>query len=229
MRHELPPHLEKKLAALGPDAPRPVFKEWAEKHGTPWLVSFPKTGTAPAKRRFFRDAETATEEVVKWSKGRKPEAVLGKRVVDEVNYARELLPPGVSLIECVRFYLAHNPTNSKVSLKTVVDALRLDLKRKSKSYCASVGYTLDHIEKGLGTDTLMVHLTKGTLLKFIREPEGYWDRFNRKRAVSLLMTKAVEMEAIPNNPLQGVKRIIEKEPKKEVHALSVRDAQIILD
>lgn len=196
------------------------------------MVYFPQRGMLQAKRRYFATPEAATDEVLKWSKDRKPDAVLGKRAVDDVLWAQSLLPPGITIRDAIRFYVEHHSaatSASKLTLKEVTDIIEADLLRmkKSKSYRANINGSAARINKALGKDTQVSMLTKATLIRFIRDGAEYWDRFGRKRIASLVCSKAVELEIFKHSPLLGWK--FETQPKKSVHFLSNEDAQVILD
>lgn len=241
---ELPLHLAGKLR---PNDPLPSYKEWAAKHGTPWVVQFPKKGATPAKRRFFPSAEDAVNEVVAWSKDRKPEAGLGKRIVEEVAYCLSILPPGVSLTDACRFYNA-NHSGSKVTVCEVATTYLKHLKG-SADYRAEMKRTVEHFAlyfgseyfpqtkeqaakkepKVLNPETGMrfADLTKGRFIAYIKEPDSYWLRYGRKRAVSVLITQARDLEVVRMNPLDGWK--FEDAPKSTPHFLRLWEVEAILN
>jgi hypothetical protein len=211
------------------DRPVPVYKAWAEKHGTPWQVTFPKRGAVPTKRRFFPTEDAANAEIEKWLKDRKPEAGLGKRVVDEVVHCRALLPPDVSLLDCVRFYVEHHSGLTTVTVQEVADDYLADLKaqKKSADYRDEQERWAGIFVTELGAETLFSSIGKARLLKFIKsDSESYWNRYARKRIASCLVSKAIELEALRMNPLDGWK--FEDAPKKRPHFLLQADAEIIL-
>jgi integrase len=226
---ELPPLLAAKLDA---SLPRPEFKEWAVKHGTPWVVNFPARTGVPGKRRFFADPAVAVDEILKWSKDRKPDAVLGKRIVDDVLWAQSMLPPGITLRDAVRYFIEHNAAMtaaSKMTLKEICEIVLADLTRvkSSKSYLQTIRLSSATMRKELGDDTQVSLLTKATLIRFIRNGEEYWDRFGRKRIASIVCSKALELEIFKHSPLEGFS--LEKAPQKDIHALTNSDTQVIVD
>ena len=228
MNDQIPTHL---AAKLSDDLPLPKYRKWANAHGTPWEVFFPKVGPTPGKRRFFPTVEDAVSEILKWSKDRKPDAILGKRSVDDVLWAESILPPGITIKDAVRYYMEHNSSSSKMTLKEVTDAMELDRQKEKKSpaYQRNLAFSARLMNECLGAGSLAVHLNRAKLVKFVRDGDEFWDRFGRRRIASLVCTKMVELEIIKpqNNPMIGFPT--EKEPKKSVHAMSNEDTQALLD
>jgi integrase len=212
------------------NAPKgPTFRAWAVQHGTPWEVVFPASGALPRQRRFFATEEEAKTEASQFTKGRKPEAALGSRTLDEVQYCRALLPSGVSLTDCVRYYLQSHSGVSSVTIQEVCDSYLLDLKsqRKSEDYQVEQARWASVFAAELGAESLFSTLGKAVLLKFIKsDTESYWNRYGRKRITSCLITKAIEMEALKVSPLVGWK--FEEAKKSRPHFLTLADVTTIL-
>jgi hypothetical protein len=204
------------------DRPKPEYKEWAAKSGTPYQVTFPKRGATPTKRRFFKTAEEAEAEIEKWMKDRKPEASLGKRVVDEVVYWRSILPAGVTIGDCCRFYLAHH-SGASVTVKETAELYLADLKaqKKAEKY-------REEQERMAGIVVAELGVGKPRLLKFIKaDTDSYWNRYARKRIISCLISKARELGGLPGNPLDGWR--FEDAPKGTPHFLQLWEVEAILN
>ena len=94
---------------------------------------------------------------------------------------------------------------SKVTLGEVTARLLADLRGQGRAdaYVRSLTYGARLMVKELGEATLITSLSKGVLIPFIRAGAAYWDRFGRKRIASLVVSKAIEMEVIAKNPLDG--------------------------
>lgn len=207
--------------------PTPKFRAWAAKSGTPWEAVFPRRGPTKAKRRFFATQEEAQKEITAWLKGGTAQS-LSKKLVDEVHYLKGILPPGTTLTDTVRFFLAHNSGLTATTVKAVADAYKLDLKRSaSAKYAEEQERMIDHTVAGLGPETIFSSLSRAKLIAFIKEPDSYWNRYGRKRAVSCLISKARELEAIRLNPLEGWK--FEDAPKATPHILTIEATQRILE
>jgi hypothetical protein len=217
----------------------PRFCEWAAKHGTPIEVIFPKRGGVVRKRRFFVSEEAANTAISEWKHGT-VSVGLGKRKVDEMLYCESMLPPGVGLRDCVHFYLEHHSGSNTTTILDVAKLYLTDLKRQQKAedyqdemkrtvesaVVALEGATIDD-EKLKDTGKLFSTLNRAMLLRFIKSGETYWVRYARKRAVSVLISKAREMEAIKFNPLDGW--VFEDAPKKTPHFLKNWEADAILN
>lgn len=207
--------------------PTPKFRQWASAHGTPWEVSFPRRGPLAAKRRFFPTEEEAHKAVAEWLRG-SASVNLGKRVVDEVAYVRGLLPEGVTLTEAVRFFLQHHRTVAPATLRQIADAYLLDVSRSaSPKYRETIGYAVAEFLSAFGEETPVSALTKAALIGYIKAPDSYWRRYDRKRCVSCLVSKARELDALVANPLDGWK--FEDAPKATPHVLTNEAAQRILE
>ena len=212
------------------DAPKelePKYRKWAEKHGTPWEVVFPRRGAVANKRRFFATSEEAWTEISKWKKG-EVSIGLGKHKVEEVLYCESLLPPGTTLREAVRFFIDHHSGSNSVTLGMVLKDYMAGLEREKRSEAyreTQIAFSQVMLTE-LGADTLFSTLTKGVLLRFIKNDGSYWNRYGRKRIASCAITKAQEMEAIKVSPLDGWQ--FERLAKTTPHYLKTDDAEIIL-
>lgn len=206
----------------------PVYRAWAEKHGTPWEVTFPRRGAVLLKRRYFPTEQLALDAIKAWN-DEKPETGLGKRLLDEVLYVRSLLPSGVSFTDLWRFYSQHHAGLVDVTLETVCSDYITELKKQKKSpdYIEEQENNVKNAKEDLGATTVFSALSKGRLLKFIKAPDSYWSRYARKRLVSVLISKARELEAIKVNPLDGWK--FEDAPKKTPHTLKLWEIEAILE
>jgi hypothetical protein len=209
----------------------PKFVGWALKHGTPWEVRFPKTLTTPYQRRYFRSEEAAREAVRVWSSTRTeaPSVAVGKRRLDAFLQAESLLPSGVSLLDAVRHYIATKLSGSRTTIKEVLDGIRTDhadSKARAK-YVGEIARAVAWLEKAIPLNTAFASVTRKMWLDFIREDTAsYWNRYARKRLVSLMVSKAREMEAITSNPLDGF--ILRGSGEKRASVLSCADAEAIL-
>lgn len=203
--------------------PTPKYRSWSSS----WEVYFPARGAVPGKRRFFATEELANSAISEWKKGN-TKAHLGQRAADTALYAQSLLPEGVTLTDAVRFYLEHNQGLTKVTVSAVAEAYKLDIARTaSEKYEAEQKRVVDILVTRLGADTLFSSLSRATLIGVIKEPNSYWNRAGRKRALSCLITKARELGAIRTNPLDGW--TFEDAPKSTPHTLSNETAQSILE
>lgn len=207
---------------------KPEYKTWAEKHGTPWQVSFPTRGAIAGRRRFFATEQLALSAIAEWKDGT-VSAGFGKRVADEVLYCQSLLPEGVTLTAAVRYFIEHHTGLNSTTVASVAKGYLDDLRKQAKSehYQAEQARMVEVFTKAFGAETLFSTLNKAKLVAFIKEPETYWPRYARKRIVSCLVSKARELEAIRGNPLDGVS--FEDAPKKRIHFLKQADVEAILD
>lgn len=207
--------------------PTPKYRAWAAKSGTPWEVSFPTRGALKGKRRFFATEADALAAVKDWLRG-DASANLGKRTVDEVAYLQGLLPSGVSLTDAVRYYLQHHRNVAEATLGSIAEAYLTDCRRSSSAkYQETMGYSVASVVEHFGADTLFSALSKAQLIQFIKAPESYWVRYGRKRAVSCLITKARELDAIGSNPLEGWQ--FEDAPKATPHVLTNAEVQRLME
>lgn len=211
-----------------PEKLEPKHRPWAEIHGTPWEVTFPKNGAVPRKRTFYPTKDAALAAIADWEKGR-THLSLGKRKVDELLYCEAILPAGVSITDACRFYIEHNSGQNNVTIGDVASLYLVDLKRakKAEDYQAEMKRTVESAVEHFGKSMLFSALTKAKLLTYIKGGETYWVRYARKRAVSVLISKARDLEAIRLNPLDGY--TFEDAPKSTPHFLKLEDTQAILD
>lgn len=207
---------------------KPVYRSWASVSGTPWAVVFPKRGLIPNKRRFFQTEDAAFAAISAWKSG--DESVgLGKRKIEEMLWCESVLPSGIALRECVQFYLEHS-TGIVSSTVGKVCELYLDdlrLQGRSESYQSIQGRMAIIITQQLGADTLFSLLGKTTLLGFIRGGSTHWVRYARRRIVSALVTKAIELDAIKTNPLAGW-RMLDAPLRGRPHFLNLKDTEAFL-
>lgn len=201
----------------------PKFRSWSGS----WEVYFPKRGSVPAQRRFYPSEESARSAIAEWRRGDTGTS-LSKRQVDEVLYVTGLLPSGVTLTDAVRFFIEHNAGLARVTVGQCAEAYRLLLKRQaSDKYAEEQGRVITEVEKLLGAETVFSTIPKATLIETINAPETYWTRYGRKRAVSCLISKALELGGLKDNPLANWR--FEKAPKKTPHVLSNEAVQSIME
>jgi hypothetical protein len=205
--------------------PVPVFRAWV-RTGTPWEVAFPSSATTPRQRRFFKTPEEAQEAIDTWLKGRSPETSVGKRRLDALLQAQALLPPGISLLDAVRFFNSHHGPRSTSTLQDIATAYLKDIQRRSPKYRESATAFVDRAVAHFGGDVLMASLGRAQWLSWIKSSESYWNRYGMKRAASCLISTALEREVIDKSPLAGWK--FEEAPKKRPHFLDLEQVTKVM-
>jgi integrase len=213
------------------DLPVPKYREWAAGHGTPWEVAFPKTVSTPYQRKFYQTEELAKKAIQDWSNGRDPSASVGKRKLDALLTAEQLLPPGVTILDAVRFYLSRHGNLSTVTVADLGGAYlaKLAMDKAAAKYVEEQTRMVKVAEREFGPETLAATaLTKAKLVAFINaDRNSYWNRYARRRIASVLISQAREQEVLKENPLEGWE--LKKPAGKRPAYLEVWEVKAIMD
>lgn len=207
----------------------PKERHW-EGRETRWEVYFPKTASAPARRRFFTTKDEALEAIKGYTSGREPSAAVGKRKLDMLAQAEALLPPGVSLLDAVRGYLAAG--NSPTTLSTLVEWYKGDsLKTASAKYREVQEAEIDALLRRFDGSTKFASITKAQWVAYIESDASYWNRYARRRLASVLIKRALFLDVLFKNPIDGYELNDTQRQRKEdsVFTMSNDDVRVFIN